>query len=44
MDAEVDVLQYGAIGTPEKFFLKWKEAEADNSRGAAAYTLRTGAG
>lgn len=24
-------LQYGAIGTPEKFFLKWKEDEADNS-------------
>lgn len=23
-------LQYGAIGTPEKFFLKWKEDEADN--------------
>jgi type I restriction enzyme R subunit len=25
-------LQYGAIGTPEKYFLKWKEDEADNSR------------
>jgi type I restriction enzyme R subunit len=25
-------LQYGAIGTPEKFFLTWKEDEADNSR------------
>jgi type I restriction enzyme R subunit len=25
-------LQYGAIGTPEKFFLKWKEDEADDSR------------
>jgi type I restriction enzyme, R subunit len=25
-------LQYGAIGTPEKHFLKWKEDEADNSR------------
>jgi type I restriction enzyme R subunit len=24
-------LQYGAIATPEKFFLKWKEDEADNS-------------
>ncbi len=24
-------LQYGTIGTPEKFFLKWKEDEADNS-------------
>lgn len=24
-------LQYGAIDTPEKFFLKWKEDEADNS-------------
>lgn len=23
-------LQYGAIGTPEKFFLKWKEDEQDN--------------
>src|SRR5680860_1536074 len=25
-------LQYGAIGTPAKMFLKWKEDEADNSR------------
>ena len=25
-------LQYGSIGTPEKFFLKWKEDEQDNSR------------
>ena len=25
-------LQYGAIGTPEKYFLKWKEDEAENSR------------
>ena len=25
-------LQYGALGTPEKYFLKWKEDEADNSR------------
>ena len=25
-------LQYGSIGTPEKYFLKWKEEEADNSR------------
>lgn len=24
-------LQYGTIGTPEKFFLKWKEDEADNA-------------
>jgi type I restriction enzyme R subunit len=24
-------LQYGTIGTPEKFFLKWKEDEADNN-------------
>lgn len=24
-------LQYGCIGTPEKYFLKWKEDEADNS-------------
>lgn len=28
-------LQYGTIDTPEKFFLKWKEDEADDSR----YTL-----
>ena len=25
-------LQYGTIGTDEKYFLKWKEDEADNSR------------
>ena len=25
-------LQYGSIGTQEKYFLKWKEDEADNSR------------
>jgi type I restriction enzyme R subunit len=25
-------LQYGTIGTPEKFFLKWKEDESDDSR------------
>ena len=25
-------LQYGAIGTPEKYFLKWKEDEEDNTR------------
>ncbi len=25
-------LQYGTIGTPEKYFLKWKEEEEDNSR------------
>ena len=25
-------LQYGAIGTSEKYFLKWKEDEADDSR------------
>ncbi|MBI5846232.1 MAG: HsdR family type I site-specific deoxyribonuclease [Deltaproteobacteria bacterium] len=25
-------LQYGTIGTPEKYFLKWKEDEDDNSR------------
>ncbi|MEI6846622.1 MAG: HsdR family type I site-specific deoxyribonuclease [Chlorobiaceae bacterium] len=25
-------LQYGAIGTPEKYYLKWKEDEEDNSR------------
>jgi type I restriction enzyme, R subunit len=24
-------LRYGTIGTPEKYFLKWKEDEADNS-------------
>ena len=25
-------LRYGTIGTPEKFFLEWKEDEADNTR------------
>src|SRR5437867_1493105 len=25
-------LQYGAIGTPEKYFLKWKEDEQDDTR------------
>ncbi len=25
-------MQYGTIGTPEKYFLKWKEDEEDNSR------------
>jgi type I restriction enzyme, R subunit len=25
-------LQYGAIGTPEKYFMRWKEDEFDNSR------------
>jgi type I restriction enzyme R subunit len=25
-------LSYGSIGTPEKYFLKWKEDEQDNSR------------
>jgi type I restriction enzyme R subunit len=25
-------LRYGSIGTPEKYFLKWKEDEADNTR------------
>ena len=25
-------LQYGSIATPEKYFLKWKEEEADNTR------------
>lgn len=25
-------MQYGTVGTPEKFFLTWKEDEADNSR------------
>jgi type I restriction enzyme, R subunit len=29
---DAEGLQYGTIGTPEKFFLKWKEEEADNSR------------
>lgn len=29
---DTEGLQYGAIGTPEKYFLKWKEDEEDNSR------------
>ena len=29
---DTEGLRYGTIGTPEKFFLKWKEDEADNSR------------
>jgi type I restriction enzyme R subunit len=29
---DTEGLQYGAIGTPEKMFLKWKEDEEDNSR------------
>lgn len=29
---DTEGLQYGAIGTPEKYFLKWKEDEQDNSR------------
>ena len=29
---DTEGLQYGTIGTPEKFFLKWKEDETDNSR------------
>jgi type I restriction enzyme R subunit len=29
---DTEGLQYGAIGTPEKYFLKWKADEADNSR------------
>lgn len=28
---DTEGLQYGAIGTPEKYFLKWKEDEADNT-------------
>lgn len=28
---DAEGLRYGTIGTPEKFFLKWKEDEADNS-------------
>ena len=28
---DTEGLQYGTIGTEEKFFLKWKEDEADNS-------------
>ena len=29
---DTEGLQYGSIGTQEKYFLKWKEDEADNSR------------
>jgi type I restriction enzyme, R subunit len=29
---DTEGLQYGSIGTPEKFFLKWKEDESDNIR------------
>jgi type I restriction enzyme R subunit len=29
---DTEGLQYGAIGTPEKYFLKWKEDEQDNTR------------
>jgi type I restriction enzyme R subunit len=37
-------LQYGTILTPEKMFLKWKEAEADNSRFKLdKYLLKMGA-
>ena len=28
---DTEGLQYGTIGTPEKYFLSWKEDEADNS-------------
>lgn len=28
---DTEGLQYGTIGTPEKFFLKWKEDEGENS-------------
>lgn len=28
---DAEGLQYGSIGTPEKYFLKWKEDEADNT-------------
>jgi len=30
--SDAEGLRYGAIGTPEKYFLTWKEDEADNSR------------
>jgi type I restriction enzyme R subunit len=30
--SDSEALQYGTIATPEKFFLKWKEDEADDSR------------
>ena len=29
---DTEGLQYGTIGTPEKYFLRWKEDEEDNSR------------
>jgi type I restriction enzyme R subunit len=29
---DTEGLQYGTVGTPEKYFLKWKEEEEDNSR------------
>jgi type I restriction enzyme R subunit len=29
---DTEGLQYGTIGTPEKFFLKWKEEEQDDTR------------
>lgn len=29
---DTEGLKYGTIGTPEKYFLKWKEDEDDNSR------------
>lgn len=28
---DTEGLQYGTLGTPEKYFLKWKEDESDNS-------------
>jgi type I restriction enzyme R subunit len=30
--SDAEGLRYGAIGTPEKYFLTWKEDEADNRR------------
>jgi type I restriction enzyme R subunit len=30
--SDTEGLRYGTIGTPEKFFLQWKEEEEDNSR------------
>ena len=29
---DTEGLRYGTIGTPEKFFLRWKEDEQDNSQ------------
>ncbi|MCH8473991.1 MAG: HsdR family type I site-specific deoxyribonuclease [Opitutales bacterium] len=29
---DAEGLRYGTVGTPEKFFLQWKEEEEDNSR------------